>query len=649
MKKIYILASASMFVSAVSAQKISVDQKPVHASEISAKSTETINKKAPGDVFWYEDFANGVAGNSVDGDNNPIGGAWTRGFTGSTDYSAVWNFNQNPRGQYESNLPFLSESASNGWMIFDANYQTDQDNPGGFITIDGYLESPAIDITSMGTNALVLEVQQTYRTCCSGAAYPVGIFVGYYDNGSASWVWTKKNSGNAAHNTYPASRTSSGYNAERREINIACEASLAAANTGEIKVRFHWNSELNGSNSYYMWMIDDVRIKEAGGFDANLYKMYSGDIFSDFEYYAIPDGQIINYPLVVDGRISNQGGGDLTGVQLDVTVTNDVTSSVVHTSSSPQQNITVCDGEGAILYNTGFIPTDDAVYTVQLAVSTNEADEVSGNNMRSKKFEKTAYEFGHYNPSSPDVGIDVVNDGSNPGRVMSAYAIYEDATIYGFYVYFLNGTTAASTNTVDQIAKISIRDAADAVSIIREQEFILCSNCINKVMPIRFENPLNVFAGDFFYASLDAFGGGDVLVVAADYDGDDDNSTLLDINGTIFGASQDPYVNLSFDPNIETLLSLNDIKNTNGLSLMQNIPNPATFSTEIRYALGNTANVTLEVVDVTGKVIATHALGMRAAGDHSFELNTSDFADGIYYYTLTAGSDRLSNKMVVRK
>ncbi len=648
MKKIYILASAAMFVSSVSAQKISVDKKPTHGTESSANGTQTINKKAPGDVFWYEDFANGVAGNSVDGAGNPIGGGWTRGFTGATDYSTVWNFNQNPRGQYEQNLPLLSESRTNGFMIFDANYQTDQENNNGFITIDGYLESPVIDITSMGTNALVLELQQSYRTCCSGAAYPVGIFVGYFDNGVGDYVWTKKSSGNTSHNTYPAARTSTGYTAEVRQINIACEASLAAANTGEIKVRFHWNSELNASNSYYMWMLDDVRIKEAGGFDANLFNMYSGDIANDFEYYAIPDGQIINYPLVVDGRISNQGGGDLTGVQLDVTVTNDGTSSVEHTSSSPQQNITVCDGEGAILYNTGYIPTDNAVYTVELSVSTNETDEVPSNNTRSKKFEKTAFEFGHYNPFSPNIGIDVVNDGNNPGRVMSAYAIYEDAIIYGIYIYLLNGTT--SLNTVGQIANVSIRDAADGVTVIRTQEFTVCAACVDtdgtatrEVMFVRFDNPLPVFAGDVYYASLDAFGGGDVMVVAADYDADDDNSTLLDINGTIFGASQDHYVNLSFDPTVGT----NELAK-NRMSL-ENAPNPAANSTEIRYSLATAANVTLEVVDITGKVISTTNLGNKGAGAFNYELNTSNLSDGIYFYSITAGSEKITNKLIVRK
>ena len=654
MKKIYILASAAMFVSAVSAQKISVDHKPTSVLETSAKGTEKINKKAPGDVFWYEDFANGIAGNSVDGFDSPIGGAWTRGFTGATDYSTVWRFDtQGPQGSLLVERPFLSESSSNGWMTFDSNKQTDDDpntNAQGYLTMDGYLESPAIDISGTGTTSLELELNQNFITCCSGAAYPVGIFVGYFDSGSGDYVWTKKNSGNTSHNSWApgANLTATGYTAEVRRINIACEASLAAANTNEIKVRFHWNQEINASNNYYAWMVDDIKIKEAGGFDANLFNMYSGDIFNDYEYYAIPDIQITNYPLIVEGQISNQGGGDLTGVALEVTVTNESTSSQVHNSTSPPQNITVCDGEASIVYNTTFIPTDNAVYNVELNVTLNETDEVPGNNTRSRKFEKTAFEFGHYNPDSPNTGVDQVNDGSNAGRQMSAYAIYEDATIYGMYVYFQNGT-GTNVNTVDQIAKISIRDFADGVTVIRDQEFVLCANCINTVMPIRFNNPLNVFAGEFYYASVDAFGGGDIMVIAADYDGDDDNSSLLDINGTIFGASHDPYVNLSFDPSIETLLSLNEIKNNNGLSLMQNIPNPATFSTEIRYSLGNTANVTLEVVDVTGKVIATHTLGMRAAGDHSFELNTSDFADGIYYYTLTAGADRLSNKMVVRK
>jgi hypothetical protein len=649
MKKNYVILSALFFVGSQAYSqnlRTQLDAQPTIEDNSSIRSTTKISKKSTANVFWYEDFANGVGGNSVDGLGNTIGGTWTRGFTGATNYSEVWKFDtEGPKGRYEQTLPLLSESSSNGWMIFDSNYQTDQDNFDGFITIDGYLESPDIDVSGTGTTALGLEIQHSYRTCCAGATKPVDLFVGYFDG--TDWVWTEKNTGNTSHNTRPALRTSNGYEVEKKVINIA-DVAIDAANAGTnlIRVRFHWNSDLNASSSYYYWMIDDVRIIGIQDYDSKLVRMYTGDIINDFEYYAIPEEQIVNYPAIVGGEIQNMGALSLTGINLDITITEDATTSQVYSGNSTSVDLSPGQ-ETTIWYNTGFIPSNLGIYNVEITSEHNEVDEQSSDNTAVKKFEVTQYEYGHYNPHSPSVGVTVVNADANPGRQSSLYIINEDAIIYGMYVYFLDGTT--TTNSIGQIGKISIRDEADGVTIIREQEFVLCSDCNNNIMSVRFDNPLSVFSGDTYYASVDAFGGGDNMIIAANFNGDLDNSTLIDRNGSLFIASYDPYTNLSFDPTIQTSLSVNEIKNNNGLSLMQNIPNPATFSTEIRYSLGNTANVTLEVVDVTGKVIATHALGMRAAGDHSFELNTSDFADGIYYYTLTAGADRLSNKMVVRK
>jgi hypothetical protein len=361
MKRIIYLSMLLFSNLLVSAQVI--NSIPQHSISKSQNTKVKITKKAPGDVFWYEDFANGVAGNSVDGSGNPIGGGWTRGFTGATDYSTVWNFNQNPRGQYEQNLPLLSESQANGWMVFDANYQTDQENNNGFITIDGYLESPVIDISGMGTTALEVEIQHSYRTCCSGAAYPVGIFVGYFDVGSGSWIWTRKNSGNNSHNLYPAPRTETGYEAEIREINITDVAQAASINNNLIKVRFHWNSELNASNSYYMWMIDDVRIKEIANFDASLTEIYTGDLINDFDYYAIPESQISNHTYSIYGAISNKGGSNLTGVRLNTSFIDVNTSTVVNTSSSSSFSLNAAD-ETVVIYNTGFKPINNGVYDV---------------------------------------------------------------------------------------------------------------------------------------------------------------------------------------------------------------------------------------------------------------------------------------------
>ena len=651
MKKIYILASAVVLASLSFGQKTPLSKRDsAPTSEFSNRTNSeqaNIKKSAPGNVFWYEDFENGLAGNAVDGSNNPIGGTltWLTGYAGTTDYSALWVHDfSGPQGQYEAGLPFNSESAADGWMLIDANLQTDIENNGDFITMDAYLESPEIDISSTASNAAVLDIQHTYRSCCANNAYPIDILVGYFDTGIGDWQWTQVNSGNKSHNEYPASRTSSVYEPERRVMSIACVAELAKGGTGngKIKIRFHWNSDLNASSSYYFWMIDDVRIAEGYSVDSWLVDMYTGDIVNDFEYYAIPEGQIANYPLIIGGDLYNMGGTQLTGVNLNYTVTPPTSSD--ETGNSSTITLNVCE-ENTIWFDTGFVPaaSEYGEYLVEITSDHNETDEKTSDNTLSKIWAMTEFEFGHYNPNG-DVGVDIVNastTNSNPGRVMSAYAIYEDAVIYGITILLEDGST--TVNDIGQIAAVGLYDAADGVTQLAYAEFEVTSDMIGVPTTILLDTPYEVFAGDVFYASLNAFGGGDNLLVAKDFDGDQDNSALVDINGTIYGDSGDHYVNLSFKVVVSTK------ENIVNLSSATAIPNPAAYSTEVRYSVATNANVTLEVTDVTGKIVMTENLGSKVAGNHTYEMNTANLADGIYYYTLVAGQDRLTNKLVVRK
>lgn len=499
----------------------------------------------PGDTFWYEDFANGISGNAVDGFGNLIGGSinWVKGDNGS-GYSNVWQHDfDGPNGQYESAGPLLSESSSNGFMIFDANQQTDNLNPGGFITIDGFLESPAIDVSSMGTSSLGVELQHTYRTCCSNSSYPVIVYVGYFDNSITNWAWTQKKISNETHNTYPAAVTLTGYEVEKKLFSIADVVSLAQNNTNEIKIRFHWNPDLNTSNSYYMWMIDDMRIKELYYNDSRLLSIYSGDIINDFEYYHIPDAQITNYILTVGGDIENIGGNNLTNAHIDVKIT-DPSNNLVYSDKSNFQNL-IIGGEIQVWKNTGyaFTPGNYGVYNINITSSHDESDDHDSDNTLTKKIEYTEYEMGHYNPNGV-LTTDVVNSGSNPGRVLQYYGIYSDAFIYGINIYLLDGAT--TQNTIGQIAYVGIYDGSDAFTELAYQEFEVTASMIGKVTTILFDTPYYTFTGDYFYAALGSFGGGDNLIVAREFNGDLDNSSLIDINGTLYADSGDDYVNLWF-------------------------------------------------------------------------------------------------------
>ena len=95
-------------------------------------------------------------------------------------------------------------------------------------------------------------------------------------------------------------------------------------------------------------------------------------------------------------------------------------------------------------------------------------------------------------------------------------------------------------------------------------------------------------------------------------------------------------------------MGVEDLVSSN-LTLGQNVPNPTSNSTSINYSLNESANVNFEIVDITGKVIYTENMGNKGAGLYSINLNTADYAAGVYYYTMTAGADKLTCKMMVTK
>ena len=87
-----------------------------------------------------------------------------------------------------------------------------------------------------------------------------------------------------------------------------------------------------------------------------------------------------------------------------------------------------------------------------------------------------------------------------------------------------------------------------------------------------------------------------------------------------------------------------------GFSLMQNYPNPFNPSTKIRFAIPKTSNVTIEVYDITGKLVATLARNESVSpGVKEVEFDGSNLASGIYLYTLKAGEFLETKKMILVK
>ena len=83
--------------------------------------------------------------------------------------------------------------------------------------------------------------------------------------------------------------------------------------------------------------------------------------------------------------------------------------------------------------------------------------------------------------------------------------------------------------------------------------------------------------------------------------------------------------------------------------LRQNYPNPFNPVTKIEVDIPSSTFANLSVYDILGRLVKTVVNGELDARRHVYELNSTDFAAGVYFYTLRAGGYVQTKKLVVLK
>ena len=84
-------------------------------------------------------------------------------------------------------------------------------------------------------------------------------------------------------------------------------------------------------------------------------------------------------------------------------------------------------------------------------------------------------------------------------------------------------------------------------------------------------------------------------------------------------------------------------------TLRQNYPNPFNPATRIDYAVPQTGRVSLKVYDLLGREVATLFDGEQHLGSYTVDFDGSRLASGVYIYTLRAGANAISRKLVLLK
>ncbi len=83
------------------------------------------------------------------------------------------------------------------------------------------------------------------------------------------------------------------------------------------------------------------------------------------------------------------------------------------------------------------------------------------------------------------------------------------------------------------------------------------------------------------------------------------------------------------------------------LEISQNYPNPFSGQTYVQVDLNESANLSMEVYTLTGQKVAMNDYGFKTAGSHTITIDGSQLTTGIYFYTITAGDNKVTRKMMV--
>jgi hypothetical protein len=603
-------------------------------SIVSLKQTNATNKiKLPQlksvaqsgeDVIWCENFENGLDGNN---DSNapwttagPDGNLWLHDLDGSSGQYSV-DGNGDPTTSLDS-----SETAEDGWMIFD----TDLSNPGmvvaQYVERRGQLISPYIDLSSQ-TN-VSLRFDQSYRWCCDGDHQ---LNVGFSIDQGQNWTDFQINENVNTNETV-----------ENEQRIIILPSNIVGQDS--VLIRFDWG---NGEEtaSHYFWMIDDVTLFETPANASSLTDAFvrmPSELFGSAEYTNVPLAQAQEGGIFFGGIIFNTGVNDLVNTKI-------VGEVISENFSDESISVTLETNEDSSLFTqNGFTPTSIGEYISNIYgesdSTTTEAQQIS---FIVSEYEY-ALDYSDYSISGMFNNLDLNDMGSV--QIGNVFEIYESQDLYSVKAYIHMETDAqaqarAIINSFDNQGMIIFEAQSELINIGQHRgdwvDFIISSP----------SSPYPTFEGQTLVATIQAEGT-DPLVSLGISGVANRTSYLLDIDGsnqngdpnTWYTMPNIPMVRLNFDPSIaEQPANISE----EFLSDFSVYPNPSNGSFQINISSESSKDLTLSIQNILGQDVYYESL--ESVVSLTKNLNLTHLEKGIYQLIISERDEKtLTQKIIIQ-
>tara|TARA_B100000989_G_scaffold123699_1_gene91440 strand:+ start:17910 stop:19979 length:2070 start_codon:yes stop_codon:yes gene_type:complete len=689
MKSMSLFAGFVLCTAAAIAQRPAIfDQAsmPVPASVEEANAsrkaglTALESARGGGAILFQETFSNGFDGSNGNGawtvEDNANDSLWAWVMPGGQGVYADGNATgtAHPGGEFSTNIGALaSTTASDGWMIFDCDFYNTP-IASGYQDTEGALVSPNLDFTD---NASVIVSWESYfRYCCFPYA-PVYLEVGTTEDGVTSWTTFD------AHGSFIESANSASAN----PLPVSMDVSCVAANMDSVNLRFAYRQapETGTAYSHYYWGIDDVLVTSNDVVnDIEITQVTNGDVFSVWEYRLTPLEQAIasaNGGMVAGVMYRNVGTENQTNVEVLVEVL-DAGGAVVNSTTAlidtvyTFANASTCPAntQDTLYVNTNWEPSAVGDYGLRITMTSEQEDASPANNVLAKDVLYTDDMYGHDDVSVLDAELrpresDDITDFFDPTGYGSFFTCPNPGSVaYGVAVRFgpNSGLTIAGDEddlefetrlyTLDGSAGIT-DSPFDAAYWVYDVAWSNPAGTSEIETYLEFDDPIDLetweigIGGNYYFAAvMDEFGSATELTVLAQANSDSDNSTG-NFNQT--GAGDFVwFTSQTATPAVRLITSEREaielLAANHGIRLEQNMPNPALGTTTIRFELGQSHDVELEVRDAMGRLVTSNDMGTLGAGSHTWDLNLSGWASGMYTYTLKADGLRTTKKLTVK-
>lgn len=657
MKQIYFLISA-MFIGTLANAQVKM---PVQAAKDVQASGVYLNTEAPVQaaraVFWSHDCNVDSCSNwSFDNGAYEVGAPWTDieiNFECTTDGpSGPYNQWAGGSGDGSAASSMNSTTSSNGTIMVDSDlFGADANYDANWVENCWFQTVAPIDCSEHPYVSISLETR--YRCWDNGGSDDSEKCLIEVSRDGVNWPaidnWDEA-SGYVIYGTDTvASRKEvfPGYETSDTSDNpslLEFDITDAAGGQAEVYVRFRWSGTWG-----YSWEIDDIQVYDTPANDTRIdnYLSYTDYERSGYyEYGAWPLSQI-PADLAAAAKVYNVGFEDQTNVTLDVTAAGTTAYSTPITLSYAT----------ADTLSAAYMPTALGPVTVDYVLTADAADENPGNNMASQSFEVTDLSWGR-DEGTPINAAPL--DGTDDYIAVSLFDIVDDVVIYAIDVAVMDGSetgTSIITHLFDGFDDNFLAEQYGGILQSTDEFDIIAGNTNAVGEPVTtwytlvFDEPYLASAGDWLGAGFEHYGGSNVQYGESKYT-QDNTAFIYGPFGS--GSAYDwyytnevPMVRLNLNPNAVNTISEETV-NTTGFEMFPSFPNPTNGVTRVQFRLDRAADVNFDVIDITGKIVYTLDMGTQAPGYNSISVDASEFAAGVYTYTLSVDGERSTDRLMVK-